>query len=579
MKHPIITAVVIFVVAFAGISFFQINRPGNPANSAIQTAELNGHIRAGGRRTEEKSVYGEARGLIKKVLSLIYNRYEFGGPYGNKFFMASNNLSPETWDILKFKLATKMLTTNSTFLMTFSGSSVTAGHDNYYAQSYPYIFKKRMSEIFAKVGIELVVHDIAMGANNCSPYVLCYESMGGSDPDFLNWEQSYNCGHDDPVFEATARLVGSSKHKGIVYYSASGAWSPSSCPASTDKVPYCAEEWTPATAGLSEWGATESDVVAMKHQLFLFNQDKPSYARFTNSFRNDYKGVGMMGFNVWEQNSHCRFKNPKNGKDESCNGIDAVEGCSMKFMTHEASLYGSDNQKGANWHPTRAFHMLRGEAIAWIFGLVLSETVQMVENDLRTKSKDNLLTEYTSFLNELTPPLPNPKRCSGLHCEHKAHCFTDYKPHYSSNMTLSELVVGTHKWDYDPATLGEWSIHYGYLDAKPQFSGKAANGEIHFKITIHHGKVFWLCGPNKEALIHADVYLDANVKLEIPSGAGGNSGIKYTPSSSRVLLTKVSGADCREYSEIPAGTHVISVSTSAATPDHTSVITHLILWP
>ena len=51
------------------------------------------------------------------------------------------------------------------------------------------------------------------------------------------------------------------------------------CPASTEKVPYCAEEWTPATAGLSEWGASESDVVAMKHQLFQFNQDKPSYAR------------------------------------------------------------------------------------------------------------------------------------------------------------------------------------------------------------------------------------------------------------------------------------------------------------
>ena len=189
MKYPIGTAVVIFVVAFASISLLKIYLDENTANNAIQTAELNGHIRAGGRRTEENSPYGEARGLIKKVLSLIYNRYEFGGPYGNKFFMASNNLSPETWDILKFKLATKMLTTNSTFLMTFSGSSVTAGHDNYYAQSYPYIFKKRMSDIFAKVGIELVVHDIAMGANNCSPYVLCYESMGGSDPDFLNWEQ------------------------------------------------------------------------------------------------------------------------------------------------------------------------------------------------------------------------------------------------------------------------------------------------------------------------------------------------------------------------------------------------------
>ncbi len=28
--------------------------------------------------------------------------------------------------------------------------------------------------------------------------------------------------------------------------------------------------------------------------------------RFTGPFRSDYTGVGMMGFNVWEQNNHCR---------------------------------------------------------------------------------------------------------------------------------------------------------------------------------------------------------------------------------------------------------------------------------
>lgn len=137
----------------------------------------------------ESTKYEETKTMLKKLLSLIYNRYEFGGNYGNKFFMTSNNISPETWDILKMKLATKMLSPNATFLMTFSGSSVTAGHDNYYNQSYPYIVKKRLVDIFSSVGIDLQVHDIALGANNCSPYVLCYESMGGFDPDFLNWEQ------------------------------------------------------------------------------------------------------------------------------------------------------------------------------------------------------------------------------------------------------------------------------------------------------------------------------------------------------------------------------------------------------
>lgn len=52
------------------------------------------------------------------------------------------------------------------------------------------------------------------------------------------------------------------------------------CPPSADKVPYCAEEWTPATAGLQEWDASEKDVNHMKQTLFLYNQDKPSYSRW-----------------------------------------------------------------------------------------------------------------------------------------------------------------------------------------------------------------------------------------------------------------------------------------------------------
>ena len=81
------------------------------------------------------------------------------------------------------------------------------------------------------------------------------------------------------MFEAALRVAGASANRGIVYYSASGAWSPSKCPASADKVPYSDEDWTPAAAGLKEWSADEESALEMKHTLFQFNQDKPSYAR------------------------------------------------------------------------------------------------------------------------------------------------------------------------------------------------------------------------------------------------------------------------------------------------------------
>lgn len=126
------------------------------------------------------------------------------------------------------------------------------------------------------------------------------------------------------------------------------------------------------------------------------------------------------------------------------------------------------------------------------------------------------------------------------------------------------------------ATLAEWSLHYGYLDAKPMYLAKgAAAGELHLKITIKHARHFWLCGANKESLQHATVYLDANVK-----DLDGAKKAAYTPGENRVLLTKISliGNECREYSEIPVGTHVIGVSTDKSVPNHVTALTHLIMW-
>jgi len=42
-----------------------------------------------------------------------------------------------------------------------------------------------MIPIFNALGINLIVHNIAQGANTCNPYDLCYESMGGHDADFI----------------------------------------------------------------------------------------------------------------------------------------------------------------------------------------------------------------------------------------------------------------------------------------------------------------------------------------------------------------------------------------------------------
>lgn len=101
----------------------------------------------------------------------------------------------DTWEGLKYKFGKKIVEAHmfvggaekSPFVYVFGGSSVTAGHDNYYNQSYPKVFERRMRPVFDALQVGLAVRNIAVGSLGCEPYNSCYEAFGGSDPDFVTW--------------------------------------------------------------------------------------------------------------------------------------------------------------------------------------------------------------------------------------------------------------------------------------------------------------------------------------------------------------------------------------------------------
>lgn len=137
-------------------------------------------------------VYVKAQNLLKKKLSLIYNRFELNTPEGTALFTVPQNLPTTLWDINKNKFALNILE-KSEYKTLFSGSSVTAGHDNYYNQSYPFVYERALKPVFDILDVDFIVHNIAQGTNPCSPYVYCYETMGGFIPDTFIWEQVRNC--------------------------------------------------------------------------------------------------------------------------------------------------------------------------------------------------------------------------------------------------------------------------------------------------------------------------------------------------------------------------------------------------
>ena len=107
----------------------------------------------------------------------------------------------------------------------------------------------------------------------------------------------------------------------------------------------------------------------------------------------------------------------------------------------------------------------------------------------------------------------------------------------------------------------------GHLDAKPYFDGMSpSSGELNLKIKIENSDYIWLFGNINSAII----YLDPNVP---PSSilAGGNITYTPTPNKKEWPTKTIKGKDALHITDLPFGTHVLSVKNA--------VLTHLITWP
>jgi hypothetical protein len=359
--------------------------------------------------------------------------------------------------------------------MIFGGSSVTAGHDNYYNQSYPFVFERRLTKVFEAIGIKLLVHNIAQGANNCRPSDHCYDAMGGENADFMSWEQSFNCGRSKDVQEFMARYA--YWNGAIIYYIASGAFLPDHCLPSKDPIPWISEQWTPELANLPpgtvryEIGNNHWErVLAYRDLQNDWYNDGNSVSRFTNQvYGGLYKGVGPHGYSVWGHSSHlCN-----NGS--GCDAINMKGECYEKgglhWMTKEASYYANEpHRRGKSWHPPTGMHLLRGEVLAYNYLHIIADTLYMIQNDTRSNtsivSRQGWYEYYQEKWLGLRLPIPiNPLHTRSEEGKLLPICFTDFTPHYHPNRYLHQLFLGNYSeqgWRY--YNKPEW-IHmpvYGY---------------------------------------------------------------------------------------------------------------------
>lgn len=94
---------------------------------------------------------------------------------------------------IKLKFQAKILSAaagnTEKFVISFMGSSVTAGHDSPFNLSFPVLTGKVMESALRAAGVTLETRNAAMGNNPCLPYDICIRPFAGADADIVHWEQ------------------------------------------------------------------------------------------------------------------------------------------------------------------------------------------------------------------------------------------------------------------------------------------------------------------------------------------------------------------------------------------------------
>ena len=84
--------------------------------------------------------------------------------------MDSAAFSHSSWEVLKLKFQERILSVaksgkEDTFVTSFMGSSVTAGHDSPFNASFPVLVENLLAPVFKPLNIKLISRNAAMGNN------------------------------------------------------------------------------------------------------------------------------------------------------------------------------------------------------------------------------------------------------------------------------------------------------------------------------------------------------------------------------------------------------------------------------
>ena len=265
------------------------------------------------------------------------------------------------------------------FVIGVMGTSVTAGHDNMFNQSFPVVWGQLMEEAFTAAGVELVVRNHAMGWNPIHPSYFCVGEIAGQDADVTMWEFGMMGGGEADMeqFIRSSILLPGQPH-----------------------VLFCDPGEGPRNPGAGEVLEKRTDAPPAPWK------------------------VGAMDWYI------------DDGFSFATNQL--VQ--SFMFLDHlpeyqYGTLYGKDKvtDRPASWHPGPHGHRFRAEILAWNYLGFFEKALAGVHEKIAAEKAD-LLSLLPEKLAVPPPTQCQPELCGGL-----ATCSTSFEPREGAG--LMEHVV------------------------------------------------------------------------------------------------------------------------------------------
>lgn len=115
----------------------------------------------------------QAQELLKSKKNKIWQDWDVSN-YPR--FLTLMDIPEASWTLQKHKFISLILRKSRSpkkFVFGFSGSSVTAGHDNLFSEAYPQVVFDSIAPVFNSLSVVPELRNHALGNNPCYPYDAC----------------------------------------------------------------------------------------------------------------------------------------------------------------------------------------------------------------------------------------------------------------------------------------------------------------------------------------------------------------------------------------------------------------------